>query len=134
LGKAIKLREGTDVTLIAYGLMVSAALEAADTLAADGVSARVLDMATVKPLDEAAVLAAAMETGHIVVAEEHLAHGGLGSLVAVTLAELRPVPMAFVNIGDRYGQSGTPEELLVHYGLTSSNIAAAATGLMAFVP
>src|SRR5262249_37438030 len=117
LGKANKLRDGKDVTLIANGLMVAMALDAAEVLAGQGVQARVLDMLTVKPCDDAAVLAAARETGRIVVAEEHLAHGGLGSVVAMSVARQQPVPMRFVNLGDTYAESGTPEALLEKYGL-----------------
>lgn len=122
LGKAIQLRDGTDVTLIANGLMVAAALEAAERLAGQGVRARVLDMHTVKPLDDAAVLAAARETGRIVVAEEHLLHGGLGSAVAMSAARQHPVPMRFVGLRDTFAESGTPEGLLAKYGLTASDI------------
>jgi transketolase len=122
LGKAIKLRDGKDVTIIANGLMVSMALDAAETLAKQGIQARVLDMHTVKPCDDAAVLAAARETGRIVVAEEHLAHGGLGSAVAMSAARQQQVPMRFVNLGDTYAESGTPEGLLQKYGLTADHI------------
>jgi transketolase len=127
IGKSIKLREGRDVTIIANGLMLSRALEAASMLEGDGISARVLDMPTVKPLDEEAVRAAATETGAIVTAEEHLRQGGLGSVVAQTIAEHTPVPMRFVAIKDRYARSGKPEELLETYGLTSKDIAKAVT-------
>jgi transketolase len=122
LGKAIRLRDGKDVTLIANGLMVAAALDAADRLAEQGVQARVLDMHTVKPCDDAAVLAAARETGRIVVAEEHLLHGGLGSVVAMSAARQHPVPMRFVGIRDTFAESGTPEGLLAKYGLTAGDI------------
>jgi transketolase len=126
LGQAIQVREGTDVTIIANGLMVSASLEAAQKLAAVGISARVLDMHTVKPLDEDAVLAAAQETGKIVVAEEHLLHGGLGSVVAMSVARQHPVPMRFVGIRDTFAESGTAEGLLAKYGLTAADIVTAA--------
>lgn len=122
LGKAIKLRDGKDVTIIANGLMVAAALEAAETLAGQGIQARVLDMHTVKPLDDAAVLAAARDTGRIVVAEEHLVHGGLGSAVAMSAALQHPVPMRFVGIQDTFAESGPPEALLAKYGLTATDI------------
>lgn len=122
LGKAIRLRDGKDATIIANGLMVAPALDAAETLAAGGVQVRVLDMHTVKPCDDAAVLAAARETGRIVIAEEHLAHGGLGSVVAMSAARQHPVPMRFVNLGDSFAESGTPEGLLQKYGLTVENI------------
>ena len=126
LGKAIRLRDGKDLTIIANGLMLAAALDAADELAKRGKQARVLDMHTVKPLDDAAVLAAARETGRIVVAEEHLAHGGLGSAVAMSAARQHPVPMRFVNIGDTFAESGKPEELLAKYHLTATDIVQAA--------
>ncbi len=122
LGKAIQLRDGKDVTIIANGLMVSAALEAAEQLAGQGIQARVLDMHTVKPLDDAAVLAAARDTGRIVVAEEHLLHGGLGSAVAMSAARQQPVPMRFVAIRDTFAESGPPEALLKKYGLTAADI------------
>src|SRR5438128_5936888 len=130
LGKAIKLRDGKDLTIIANGLMVSAALDAAEQLAAKGVQARVLDMHTVKPCDDAAVLAAAKETGRIVVAEEHLLHGGLGSVVAMSAARQHPVPMRFVGIRDTFAESGTAEALLAKYGLTAADIVRAAKELM----
>lgn len=126
LGKATKLRDGKDVTIIATGLMVAPALEAAEQLARDGKQARVLDMHTIKPLDEAAVFAAAKETGKIVVAEEHLLHGGLGSAVAMAAARLHPVPMRFVGLKDTFAESGTPEGLLQKYGLTSADVVRAA--------
>ncbi len=130
LGKANKLRDGKDVTIIANGLMVSMALDAAEELAGQGVQARVLDMHTVKPCDDAAILAAARETGRIVVAEEHLAHGGLGSVVAMSVGAQHPVPMRFVNLGDTYAESGTAEQLLEKYGLTANAIAKAARELV----
>lgn len=126
IGKADQLRDGTDVTLIANGLMVGAALDAADSLAAEGIAARVLNIATVKPLDVAAVVAAAKDTGAIVVAEEHLTHGGLGSVVAMAVAGHQPAPMEFVNIGEHYAESGTPDALIEKYGLTAANVVAAA--------
>jgi transketolase len=127
LGKAIRLRDGKDVTIIANGLMVAPALEAAERLAGIGVQARVLDMHTVKPLDDAAVLSACRETARIVVAEEHLAHGGLGSVVAMSASRQHPVPMRFVNIGDRFAESGDEKGLLKKYGLTADDIVKAAT-------
>ncbi len=130
LGKAVKLRDGNDLTIIANGLMVAAALEAAEKLAARGVQTRVLDMHTVKPCDDAAVLSAARETGRIVVAEEHLLHGGLGSVVAMSAARQHPVPMRFVGIRDTFAESGKPEELLVKYGLTAADIERAALELV----
>jgi len=126
IGKADLLRDGSDLTIIAYGLMVGAAMEAAEALAADGITARVLNMATLKPLDADAIVAAAKATGAIVVAEEHINHGSLGSAVAMVTGQQCPVPMEFVNIGDRYAESGTPDELMVKYGLTATEVAAAA--------
>jgi transketolase len=122
LGKAVTMRQGKDATVIAVGIMVAKALEAADILARQGIDCRVINMHTLKPLDEAAVVKAASETGAIVVAEEHLAQGGLGSRVAQTVAKEKPVPMEFVNLGDRYASSGKVEELLQRYGLTARDI------------
>jgi transketolase len=130
IGKAIQLRDGDDVTIVANGLLVAAALQAHDQLRERGISARVLDVHTVKPLDEAALERAARETGGIVVAEEHLSHGGLGSVVAMALAQRRPCPMAFVNVGDTYAESGTGDELMEKYGLTAANVVHAAEGLL----
>ncbi len=122
IGRAIRLREGNDVTIIANGVMLSRALGAASSLAAEGISSRVLDMHTVKPLDREAVVMAALETGAIVTAEEHLLHGGLGTAVAQVTSECRPVPMRFVAIKDQYARSGKPDQLLEIYGLTSHEI------------
>jgi transketolase len=130
LGKANQLRDGKDLTIIANGLMVAAALEAAEKLAPRGIQARVLDMHTVKPCDDAAVLAAARETGRIVVAEEHLLHGGLGSAVAMSAARQHPVSMRFVGLRDTFAESGKPEELLAKYGLTAADVERAAMELV----
>jgi transketolase len=130
IGKANTVAEGSDLTIIANGIMVSMAMDAAKMLSEKGVSARVLDMHTIKPLDEDAIVKAARETGRIVVAEEHLAAGGLGAAVAMTVAKNSPVPMAFVNVGDRYAESGDPDGLLETYGLTPSAIKEAAQGLL----
>ena len=129
IGKAVTVRDGSDVTVIANGMMVAMALDAADTLQGEGISVRVIDMHTVKPLDAAAVNAAAAETKGIVVAEEHLHHGGLGSAVATHLAGSHPTKMAFVNVGDTYGESGDPAGLLEKYGLTPAKVADAARSL-----
>jgi len=114
------------VTIIGCGLMVAAALDAAVLLAAEGIEARVLDMHTIRPLDEAAIVAAARETGAIVTAEEHLLTGGMGSNIARIVAAQHPVPMRFVGLADTYTDSGEPEDLLVKYGLTSQDIYTAA--------
>lgn len=126
IGKANQLRDGKDLTIIANGLMVGIALDAAAALASQGVHARVIDMHTVKPLDEAAIVKAATETGRIVVAEEHLMAGGLGSAVASVVCRTKPVPMEFVNVGDTYAESGDPLGLLEKYGLTAEKIVEAA--------
>jgi transketolase len=125
-GRAAQLRDGADLTIIANGLLVAAALIAAERLAADGIEARVLDMATVKPLDEEAVRAAAADTGAIVVAEEHLVHGGLGARVAQAVCASHPVPVEFVGLDDTYAESGDPAALMVKYGLTWKEVEAAA--------
>ncbi|GAG78802.1 unnamed protein product, partial [marine sediment metagenome] len=122
LDKAMTMRQGTDATIIAAGIMVAKALEAADILAKQDIDCRVINMHTLKPLDEATIVEAASETGAIVVAEEHLAQGGLGSRVAQTVTRKKPVPMEFVNLGDRYASSGRAEELLQRYGLTAGDI------------
>ncbi|MFU8796218.1 MAG: transketolase family protein [Dehalococcoidia bacterium] len=122
LGKAVIMRQGSDATIIATGIMVAMALEAADALARENIDCRVVNVHTLKPLDEKPLVTAASETGAIVVAEEHLAQGGLGSRVAQVLARENPVPAAFVNLGDRYAQSGTAEQLLERYGLTARAI------------
>ena len=129
--KAAILTEGNDVTLIANGVMVTAALEAAKTLAAEGIQARVINMASVKPLDAAAVVSAAKETGAIVTCEEHSIIGGLGSAVAEVLAEQAPAPMERVGVKDTFGESGKPKELLAKYGLTADDVAAAARRVVA---
>ncbi|CAN5638679.1 transketolase family protein [soil metagenome] len=126
IGKANKLRDGDDVTIVANGIMVSMALDAAEGLAQEGVSARVLDMHTVKPIDKQALEQAATETRGIVVAEEHIAYGGLGATVAMTVAERRPTKMGFVDLGDTYATSGGTDELLVQFGLTPDAIVDAA--------
>ncbi len=131
VGKAQTLRQGNDVTIIACGLLVSAAAEAAEKLSADGIGARVLNMATIKPLDEAAVLAAARETGAIVTAEEHSVIGGLGSAVTRTLALHEPTPVEMVGVQDRFGESGKWSELLERYGLTASGVEDAARRVLA---
>ena len=131
IGVANQVREGSDLTIVANGLMVAPSLDAAEALADEGIKVRVLDMHTVKPIDRAALEAAAKETGAIVVAEEHLAHGGLGSVVAMTLAEIHPVPIRYVNLGDQFGESGAPDALLEKYGLTAAKVLEAARAAIA---
>jgi transketolase len=125
IGKAIELVEGSDVTIIANGLMVAEAIRASDALDQEGVSARVLDMHTVKPLDREAIRRAAAETGAIVTAEEHLVDGGMGVRVAQVVAETQPCAMEFIGIRDTYAESGKPEELLDKYGLIARDVVAA---------
>ena len=130
LGKAVTMKPGKDATIIAIGIMVSAALEAADNLRQQGIDCRVLNMPTLKPIDEAAIIEAAGETGAIVTAEEHLEHGGLGSEVAQVLGRRCPVPMEFVAIKDTYAQSGKATELLKRYGLTAKDIEEAVNSVL----
>jgi transketolase len=120
LGKAVTLRQGKDAAIIAIGLMVKEALEAAQNLRGEGIDCRVLNMPTLKPIDEAAIIDAAA-TGAIITAEEHLEYGGLGSLVAQVVARHRPVPMEMVALHG-YAKSGRPDELLIRYGLTAEDI------------
>ncbi len=130
LGRANCLRQGSDLTIAANGLMVASALEAAAALEKEGFSVRVLDVHTVKPLDEETLVAAARETGRMVVVEEHLHYGGLGTAIAALLARTCPIPMRFVNLGDRYAESGSPDALLERYGLTYPHVVAAARELL----
>lgn len=129
IGRVVEVAQGRDLTIIANGVMLAAAIEAAETLAESGVSARVLDMHTVEPIDRDAIERAADETGGIVVAEEHFLAGGTGEAVARTVAETIPVPIEFVAARD-YGVSGEPAELLEHFHLTAPDITAAARRLL----
>jgi transketolase len=125
IGKTYVMNEGADVTIVATGHMVWESLQAAEALEAEGISAEVLNVATIKPLDEATLKASAAKTKAVVVAEEHNSAGGVGELVAGVLAASCPVPMEFINGRDRWGQSGTPKELLAAYGLDAAHIAEA---------
>ncbi|MDQ4079972.1 MAG: transketolase family protein [Gemmatimonadota bacterium] len=125
-GRAITVRDGDALTIVANGLLVAQALVAADRLSDRGVNARVLDMHTVKPIDVDALERASQETGAFVVAEEHLHHGGLGSVVAAALAATAPAPIEFVDLGDSYAESGKPDDLLRKYGMNADAIVAAA--------
>lgn len=122
LGKAVTLREGTDVTIIASGLPVSEALDAAEKLAGDGISAEVINIHTIKPLDEEAVIKAAAKTGKIVTVEEHSIIGGLGSAVCDVIAEKAPARVMKIGINDVYGESGPAKELIKKYGLDAESI------------
>ncbi|BEU86718.1 transketolase family protein [Selenomonas sp. TAMA-11512] len=125
-GKGEVLRDGKDVAIIATGIMVGKALEAADKLKEDGVEARVINIHTIKPLDEELVVKAAQETGHVITCEEHSVIGGLGSAVAEVLAQKCPTKQHFIGIQDTFGESGKPAELLEKYGLTTEAIVRAA--------
>jgi transketolase len=125
IGKSIRVVDGKDVTIIANGLLVAQSILAAEALEAEGVSVRVIDLHTVKPIDRDAIARAASETGAIVVAEEHLVDGGTGVRVAQVVAETHPVPMEFVGIRNTYAESGQPDELLDKYGLVARDVAAA---------
>ncbi|MBQ1450584.1 MAG: transketolase family protein, partial [Eggerthellaceae bacterium] len=122
IGKGQLVREGKDVTIVANGIEVAAALEAAELLAADGISAEVIDICTIKPLDEEIIIASAKKTGKVVTAEEHSIVGGLGSAVAELLASRHPAPVEFVGMKDCFGKSGSYEELSVFYELDSTAI------------
>jgi len=131
LGCAYVLREGTDVTLAACGGMVSRALQAAEMLAEEGVSAEVIDVMTIKPLDIATLLASASKTGAVVTCEEHSVIGGLGAAVAGFLVEHHPCPMERIGVRDVFGTSGDPEPLMAYFGLTATDIAGAARRVIA---
>lgn len=128
-GRGEILRDGDDVTIFATGIMTAKALQAAEQLAADGIQARVVNIHTVKPLDEKLVIESAQKTGKVVTAEEHSVIGGLGSAVAEVLARTCPTKQAFVGINDTFGESGSPDDLLEKYGLTAEAIVAAAKEL-----
>ncbi|MBQ4559169.1 MAG: transketolase family protein, partial [Tyzzerella sp.] len=122
IGKGIVLREGKDVTIIATGLEVAETLAAADMLAADGIEAKVINIHTIKPLDEELVIAAAKETGKVVTVEEHSVIGGLGSAVADVLAEKAPTKMLKIGVNDTFGESGPAVALIKKYGLDAESI------------
>ena len=126
IGKAYVLNEGKDVTIFATGHTVWESLLAAEALEAEGICAEVINIATIKPLDEKAVVASAIKTKAVVVAEEHNSAGGLGELIAGVLAKRFPTPIEFVNGADKFGQSGSPAELMAAYGLDAPHIAEAA--------
>ncbi len=130
LGKGNCVREGKDLTVIATGIMVNEAVIAAEALAEEGVDVRVIDIHTIKPIDEDILIKAAQETGRIVTAEEHSVIGGLGSAVAEVITRNAPVKMAFVGQQDTFGESGKPEELKKKYGMTAADIVTAAKSLL----
>ena len=131
LGKGVQVKDGTDLTIVATGMMVGMALEAAETLAAKGISARVVNIHTLKPIDKDIILKAARETGAIVTAEEHSIIGGLGSAVAEVVGEGCPVPVVRLGVNDEFGHSGKVPPLLEMYGLTPANIVAKAEAALA---
>lgn len=125
IGKADVLFEGTDVSIIACGHLVWKAIEAAQELAKEGIDAEVINMHTIKPLDEAAILCSAKKTGCVVTAEEHMLNGGLGDAVAQVLTRNNPLPQEFVGVNDTFGESGTPDELMAKYGIDTKDVVAA---------
>ena len=125
IGKGVLLKEGTDVSIVATGLMVELALEAAKALAEEGINARVINIHTIKPIDREILVKAAKETGAFVTCEEHNVIGGLGSAVAEVLCEEAPVPMERIGVKDAFGKSGVPADLLKEYGLTAEDIVSA---------
>ena len=131
IGKALVMNDGKDVTIFATGHLVWESLLAAEALEAEGISAEVIDIATIKPLDEEAVLASVKKTGAAVVAEEHNTAGGLGEAIAGVLAASLPAPLEFINGGDRFGQTGTPSALMKAYGLDAEHVALAAKKVLA---
>ncbi|WP_212962590.1 transketolase family protein [Cohnella xylanilytica] len=122
IGKAVTMREGTDLTIVAAGETVRVALDAAEALAEEGVSCRVLNMHTIKPLDEEAIVRAATETGHLITVEEHSIHGGLGAAVAEVVVQRRPVPMRIVGIPDEPAIAGKTSEVFEHYGISAGHL------------
>jgi len=130
IGKADVLTEGSDVTIVATGHLVWEAIQAAEALEAQGISAEIINMHTIKPLDEAAVLASVVKTGCVVTAEEHNRYGGLGESVAQVLTTNHPAPQEFVAVNDSFGESGTPAQLMEKYGLNAAAIEAAAKKVM----
>jgi transketolase len=131
IGKGQIIREGGDLTIVACGVEVARALEAADLLKTDGIAARVVNMATIKPIDSALLEKCSGETGAMVTAEDHNIHGGLGSAVAESLAASRPCPIEFIGVQDTFGASGEPEELAALFGLDAPHIAEAAKRVIA---
>jgi transketolase len=126
IGKAVMLNEGKDVSIFATGHLVWKAIEACEALAEKGIDAEVINIHTIKPLDEAAIIRSARKTGCVVSAEEHQIHGGMGDAIAHVLSKNYPVPQEFVGVKDSFGESGKPEELMKKYGLDTSNIVSAA--------
>ncbi len=131
IGKAQTLHEGTDVTIIACGHLVWESMQAIETLEKEGISCTLINMHTIKPLDEAAIIEAAKKTGAIVTAEEHQINGGLGDSVAQTLVRNHPVPMEMVGVNDQFGESGKPAQLMAKYGIAAANVIEAVKAVVA---
>jgi transketolase len=125
IGKAVKINDGTDVTICATGHLLWEAIEAAKTLKESNISVEVINIHTIKPLDKDAILKSVSKTGCIVTAEEHMLNGGLGDSIAQVLSTENPTPMEMVGVNDTFGESGTPKQLMEKYGLTSKDIIAA---------
>ena len=130
IGKGLTVKDGSDVAIIATGIMVNEAIQAAEKLEAEGISARIIDIHTIKPIDEEIIIKAAKETKGIVTAEEHSVIGGLGSAVAEVTAKNAPAKIKMIGIQDRFGQSGKPDQLMKEYGLTADDIVAACKELL----
>lgn len=130
IGKGILVKDGTDVTIVATGIMVNEAMQAAEKLEAEGISVRIIDIHTIKPIDEEIIVKAAKETRGIVTAEEHSIIGGLGSAVAEVTAKNAPAKIRMIGIQDRFGQSGKPDQLMVEYNLTADDIVKACKELL----
>jgi transketolase len=130
-GRGLIMREGADIAIVACGVMVYEALTAAETLAGEGIETRVINLHTVKPIDREILIQAAQECGAIVTAEEHQINGGLGGAVAEVIVRTQPVPMEFVAVDDRFGQSGKPDELMAAFGLKAPDIVRAVHRVLA---
>jgi len=130
IGKGILLNEGTDVTIVATGHLVWEAIQAAEKLEAEGISAEIINIHTIKPLDTEMILASAKKTGCVITAEEHQTLGGLGASVAQCLSQNHPVPMDYVAVNDSFGESGTPAQLMTKYGLDADNIVSKAKAVI----
>jgi transketolase len=131
IGKAMMLNEGTDVTIIATGHLVWKAIEAGEKLAEQGISAEIINIHTIKPLDDEAILKSVRKTKCVVTAEEHQMNGGLGDSVAQLLARNFPTPQEYIAVNDSFGESGTPDQLMTKYGLDTANIVLAAEKVIA---
>lgn len=130
IGKAWHIHPGDDITIICTGHMVWKCVEASRQLVAEGIGVDLINIHTIKPLDQEAIITSAKKTGRVITAEEHQINGGLGSLVAQLLAKHHPVPMHFIGVNDSFGESGTPEQLMIKYGLDAKNVYTAAKSLM----